>query len=391
MRNWLGLVALMSAACGGEFFGLDEGNGQTPDAGAGIDAAPDLQAIARGIFDDKVAPILPTCLACHNATAPGVGAPGFMNADDLYTSILASGYVVPGNTADSIIVTYPTPSTSHPIKLTPAQSDAFKEWINAEPRPGEDPGNGEPTPLTPKIPVVAGANEFDLTLVNPLLVGAKLSFQLEMLSGGTTWFLSQIKVTAGADMGVEVDTPLATWWDTTLEPAAPNPDPVSSLSGMKVSVPKGESIDLGTVVLVDVKPASMLSFTFKKLATYSGTGGGGPVNNINCKAVADFVTNARPPIMQSCATQACHGNQNSQAGAAWNLMLIGSNAAADQAAVCATVRSKLNLGNAGADIDMSIMFRRPDPAVATHPFKFPDANAVNNFRNTVKLWGTKEI
>jgi hypothetical protein len=395
MRNssrWFGLIALASAACGGEFFGLEGDPVETPDAGPpAIDAAPDLAAIARAKFDSDVAPIMPTCLACHNSMAPGAGAPGFMVQADLYVSIMASGYVVPGDPNASILVTYPTPSTLHPIKLTTAQSDAIKGWIDIEPRPGEDPTDGQPTPLTPKIAVVAGANEFDLTLVNPLLVGAKMTFQLEMLSGGTTWFVSQIKVKAGPEMGVEVDTPLLTWWDTTVMPNDPNPDPVSSLSGMKVSVAKGAEIDLGTVVLVDVKPSSMLSFTFKKLATYNGTPGGGVQNNINCKQVASFLTNARPPIQTSCATAACHGGMGTAANSAWNLNNLGSADATVQATLCATVKSKLNLANAGAMIDMSIMFQRPDPAIATHPFKFPGATEVNNFRNAVKLWGTQEI
>jgi hypothetical protein len=73
--------------------------------------------------------------------------------------------------------------------------------------------------------------------------------------------------------------------------------------------------------------------------------------------------------------------------AATDMQQINDLTADGQAAVCAQVKTRVNI----LDPVNSGLFLAPDPASGTaHPFKFPTAGDFTNFRNQVLLWINEE-
>jgi mono/diheme cytochrome c family protein len=379
-RSWT-LAALIVAAMGGAIGSACDGLYSATEGGGSRDGgAGDPHAIAKAAFDANVRPFLQSvCAVCHGSGAPAY--PQFLTPPDIYASLMATPtLVVPGNPDASRLYVYGQSQAHSGTKLTTDQAAAIRAWILLEPSATPTGGGVANTSLmTP----VTGANTVDLSQVNAALVGAKLTFNYQPLTGGM--YMSQLKVTAGSGMGVHLLHPLFVYYPT---PTDPRVDPVDSFYGFEASIPASMSGTLGggSVALTNVPAGSQLSIRFEKLEPMSGTGpDGGTGLSGGCKDVADFTSLARPQLMMSCTS--CHGGSNASATAGYDLRALADTSAASQAQACGQTKGKINF----ADPPNSILFQRPKPPQMTgHAFTFPDLTTYQAFANPILSWVAKE-
>jgi hypothetical protein len=134
--------------------------------------------------------------------------------------------------------------------------------------------------------------------------------------------------------------------------------------------------------------ADKLTISFKALSAFvpdtgTGSGSGDAGGGGGCKVLAQFKTDAAPPLQANCAN--CHaGNANANAKSAMDLTGVNS---ADDAAIliaCNQVRTRINFQTT----DLSGFFVAPNPGDPTnHPFKFNGNQAnFNAFKAAVDPW-----
>jgi hypothetical protein len=102
-----------------------------------------------------------------------------------------------------------------------------------------------------------------------------------------------------------------------------------------------------------------------------------------CKQLASFVTNAKTPLQNNCAS--CHANAaNANARGAMDLTGIASTDNAVLQGVCDQARTRINF----TDTEQSGFYIAPNPAVTTnHPFKFAGVQAnFDAFKAAVDIW-----
>jgi hypothetical protein len=342
------------------------GSALRPDGDGGANNA-DMAPDAVTAFYTTMQPILtPACGGCHGVA--GTAAPAFMlSQPDMLQNLLAYPGII-GPTPDKSRL-YAKGQHEGPA-FTPAQSSVVADWINllATTRPATD-GGTKPT-IAPFTPQMSGTNSIDLTVLNPMLAGAKLSFTAKMV--GTSIELSSIAVATPSSTGVHVVHPLFVVWDQNLNPT---PDSVDSFSNLDQTVPAAASTALGpgTLILKDFAAGSLLNIVFTTIEakTVMGGGDGGTVSG-GCKALAEFVQNIKPLLQGNGCSSNCHVGATPTAGLSWD--------ATPDAQLCS---------NALGEIDKttpanSRLLTRPDPnADKTHPQKI---NPFTNFQTAVMSW-----
>ena len=355
-------LAVVAAGCVGDITGSDGDSAATAAAKAKF--AADVQPILDGF-----------CSACHSGGMPNIEF--MMPNPDARTQML--GWT------GLIDLTAPTSSTlltkgAHTgPALTPDQSAVMLDWIELE----VVAAGGEPSPTveTDRITPVSGLNTVDLTALG--LTGTSLTFLYEPLATGM--YLSDLKVTGGTG-GAHLVNPLFVIWSE----GVAEPDPINRFGNIDLTVLEGTTSQIGggTAVFVDVVPGSDISVHFRVAEFADGTDpddDGGVIGG-GCNNVTAFTQNAQGALSAACNT--CHGTGGmADAIAATDMQQINDLTADGQAAVCAQVKTRVNI----LDPVNSGLFLAPDPASGTaHPFKFPAAGDFTNFRNQVLLWINEE-
>ncbi len=384
------LLAVMMTGCVG-IIGDDPDDGLTPN-----------QRKARDLFTSKALPIMEaSCTTCH-ATTANVDFLKGASPLEIYETIKnfqpqQLNYI---DAAKSRLITkgdHSGPAFQAVPRMGELDSDyeVILEWLRAEQRAGGDSdggdgGDGPKYIVTGKIrpTVCAGTradctvNEFPLTTVNldGTGVDAKITFLYEVLESSNAPYLANLKLVGGAEGGY-VESPLFLGYEA--GSTAPTVDGDTFFDIKANVMPNMESvIGSGFAGLTDIKAkdeAGMineLAMSFQVVGKYKPEGGT-PDPTI-CKAVASFVTNVKPILLQSCGN--CHNDTAGNGGAKGNMTITPAN---DMASCQQAKANASNLNN----IPATAIFIAPKPGASGHPFKLPNSAA---WEQAVTTWLTEE-
>ena len=356
-------LALLAVACTGEI----------------IDPSNEAAKAAAAAFSRNVEPtLLAKCGTCHTGTAN----PQFMKPDptlrDGVMKFDGGKLIALDDPQTSRLAIYAS-SQAHAgvgTNYLPAEAAKVVAWIELEAiAAGLEPA---PTIETPVVTPTVGTNTIDLASLG--LAGTSFTFDYQPLATGM--YLSRIAVTAGAG-GVRLTHPLFVVW----EGQDPVPDPIDRFSDIDLTVAEMTSSPVGggTAVFVEVPPNAPLSLYFKA-ATFAngmpptpegGTTGGG------CKAVAQFTSVVRAPLLASCTS--CHAGGVAGATAATDMTKLADDA--QQPAACAQILSRISK----LTPDTSPLFVAAQPnSGLNHPFKFASDGEFQAFKAAILPWITAE-
>lgn len=354
-----------------------------------MDAAAPASEEPAELFARTVQPLLEdSCVACHS----GGDTLGFFGAP-MYESVIGSPRIIDrSNPMLSPLVSKGLAGghASLPRWWGSEEQGLIVDWINAE--MGSDPGevigrDRETLPIAVErittVPLAGSAEGIE---------DGVIVFEARFLGEGV--YLEGIRVVAGEDAGLRVKHPQIARMvgDRVLL------DPADQYSGLELLVPRGGSMELGSILLPEFAPTDRLIFVFEGLSSYDGTGGGGTPTGpepgepgepgepdpTGCQSVDSYLTNAVPALVNNCTR--CHGGGNPTATAALNMQRVGSMDEDDQQRACNQVLARSNL----MDINSSAILQVPDPLSGlTHPFKLSGATR-DDYRDALRLWLTEE-
>ena len=137
-----------------------------------------------------------------------------------------------------------------------------------------------------------GANNIDLSVLDPSLAGQKITFTATMI--GTSSSSSADRHRDRAGMGVHMVHPLWVTWDADM---TPTPDPVDSFSNLDETVRGGTIAPMGpgTLFLPDFAATVTLNVVFASLVESQGRArADGGTGTLGCKNVMTWTTDTKP-------------------------------------------------------------------------------------------------
>jgi hypothetical protein len=352
------------------------------------------EVAARKLYTDKAKSHLDNyCGSCHSGGMPMIDFLLGTNAEEQRTKML--GF-------DPPVLNLEAPTSSRLLTkgahsgpaLTAQQSSDILQWITAE---REAAGAGgtldtglETAAFTPVLCTAGNPGDptcpityVDISNLVEGWAGAKIKFVAKPLSQDL--YVTNLAVEGGPE-GVYLEHPLFVSWPLQGDPI---PDTLDRFFNIKLNMMPGampQQLLGGTAAFINFSPTNQLTIHFKVVDKYrpdtGGGGGGGGGGAAGCKAMPQFVANAKGPLQMRCA--GCHANAGN--GNARGAMDITGIAATDEATllgVCNQVRSRINL----TDTNASGFYIAPDPATAPgHDFKFANATDFNAFKAAVDVW-----
>jgi hypothetical protein len=312
------------------------------DSGAGADAAteagdPTPEEQFRALQPELVATCGGTAGVCH-VLGSFKSAPTWLGNPDPYVSAKNYPGILPasGDPNDSILLT----QISHEgpsLQATPDLFGKVRAWISAE-------VGAEKLPETDPEPVTDGFNSFDLSMVAPGLMGAKLTFLAKTNNDILT--LSSMKLYSPTASGLHVDSP---FFIIVPSQGVVIADPVVNGFTGTLDIPAASSLDFysGQMILLKWSSSSQLRVAFKQLSSVASTLDAGPSGA--CTAVPTFTSSAVPAFEASIALPeggtgsclGCHGGGDDVATNAMDLSAVGM----DDAKACAQARNWINFMN----------------------------------------------
>lgn len=366
-RLWVLLTLGVQGGCIGSF-GASDGN-----TTAGSDTAAQA-ANARANFTANVLPLLEgACASCHGQT-PGVSTPFMAANPDRYTTLMASGLVVPGQPSSSRLVTYGASASHSGPDLSSAEAQILTDWINLEPAPT---AAGGAVATSMAFAPTMGDNVVQLAPLAPAgttLSGATLTFSAQPYGASGGLALRSLTLVGGTS-GVYVSHPLFVTHCGNVQ----SNDPVDTFDGVEANALANQStpVGAGQVNLLNFQSGCQLSVHFQVIAAARQ-----PASNTlvgGCKAVASFTTNAVPQLQARCVS--CHGGANANA---FNLTNLAT--PANQPTVCGEVKGQANVGTPA----MSKIFTVVKGQLAGHPNLNVPAGDQTTFQNNITIWLTAE-
>jgi hypothetical protein len=369
------ICALVPAGC------LDGESGSDPvsrNRGAPTDS-PDLSVDYAALFSANVEPILTTyCSACHNR-AGGIG-PGFLEPKpDVLTTVLGHPGLIGTTPENSRIL---EKGAHEGPALTLLEALPIAEWIKIynQRKLTEGGDGGAPKPAIVPFPAAIGANIIDLSTLDPSLEGQTVTFNAKLL-GSSQIELSSIKVNAARTTGIHLQHPLWVTWDLRMNPT---PDPGDNFATLDQTVfaAGSEPMGLGLLVL-PYTPSQSLSVVFGLIEPKAGGSGAGS-GMLACKNVAGF--SAAKSQLTGAAGIACSNCHAQQGNAALAFNLVGIAQAANDQAVCLSVRGEVD-PEAPAN---STLYKRVDPAGPAHTGGKLTPPQLTELRTAMDAWITSE-
>ncbi len=357
------------------------------------DGLSSKQVAANKAWVEKAQPQLSRdCLVCHNGSRAGVG---FLAAtgDDL---AVRDGLLA----FDPAVVNLDAPASSRLLTkglhdgpaLTSSEISDVLEWIRAEkdaqPDASGTPGGVDALQTAKFVPAICTSglppadtcptNDVDLTDLG--IPGAKIHFVAQALGSGL--YVNQLSL-VGGPMGANIEHPLFVSWP---EGAEPLPDTIDRFFNVKMNVKVNDTQPIagGLASFNGFVATDSISIGFKIASPYkpdAGGGGGGGGDNLGCKDLPSFKSNAQQLFAapaggagQSCLS--CHGGQNGNATSAMNITGVNSGDDAVVLTACNQIKTRTNTTTP----EQSGVFLAPDPGNQNHPFKF-NAAQLGVFKN----------
>ncbi len=331
------------------------------------------------LFDTQVKPLVSASCSCHY-TQQGSISP-FLAMESEYDAITKYGngkFLTP--VPDDSLLLLKKEHTGPAFETD--QAKTVRGWLSAE---AATRGSSMSSPTTPTVPIRIGTFFMSLQALtqDPL---SSITFDLSQVSG-TTYLISNLKVTAGPSGGIQLKHPRFIIFTA----AGAVPESSDGLSTVDITVTAGASMPLGSGnLLLTELPASSarIAMAFQTISVVNPM-----MVNVACMNLAAF----DPPVKNQLATCAavCHSPSGSdprknQATGAFNMAAALTSDQTMIAQLCQNSKGRIDKNNPAK----SILVVQPQPAASggtpNHPYKINDSTQFTAYMNAIVTWASGE-